>query len=587
MLRLYAFLFFLFYCTNVYGQNFRLVAQSLDSSVQELPQGIYSQVSLMIDRLHRWVPEMQAKGYLSASIDSVEIQGNEYRVYCFTGNRYAWTSLSLDSIPVALLNSLGISGGDVAGKPINPQVLSKLTERILSYYEQTGYPFARVWLDDLLQAKDGQHLSAALRVDPGSMRRVDTIIVNGSVRISNAFLQRYLDVLQGEPYNEKKISKISARLRELSFVQEEAPMMIEFRPGDTRLILFLKEKSANQLNALLGLMPNNLQTGKLLLTADAQLALVNQLSQGEQLYASFQNLQPKSPRLKVDAALPYLFQSPLGIDARFDMYRYQLLFRKVSLQSGIRYQLSTTEFARLFYQLQSSRVIEIDSAGILSSRSLTNNIDTRAHGLGFEWQSSHVDYRYNPHQGWQLRISGSALRRNVLPNDAVKGLSDGSGFSFASIYDTIQLKSSQYQVAADAAWFIPFGKSVTLKLGYSGALLHASQLFQNDLFQIGGFRMLRGFDEQSIFSNQYHMFNLEFRLRLAQNSYAYVFSDNARVQTKYNRFARESWYNGFGLGTTLETKSGIFSIALAFGRSDYIPLRFRESKLSFGYTALF
>ncbi len=124
-------------------------------------------------------------------------------------------------------------------------------------------------------------------------------------------------------------------------------------------------------------------------------------------------------------------------------------------------------------------------------------------------------------------------------------------------------------------------------MGYVGGYIAAPRVFQNELFQIGGFRLLRGFDEQSIFANQYHIAVAELRIKFTQNSYAYLFSDNGWVQTKFNAYNRESFYNGFGVGTTLETKTGLFSIALALGRSDFIPLRFRESKLSFGYIALF
>lgn len=586
MLRLIAFCLFLLCFAKAKGQAYHLIAYRLDSSTAVLPEGNYVQVTDLVERIRRWVPEMQAQGYLSASVDSIVISGNDYRVYYFTGHKYTWAKLSMDSIPAALLTAAGISAADFTERPISPSALSRLSERLLNYCEQNGFPFAKVYLNNLRLSSD-HRLSATLQLDRGVLRTIDTIIINGSVRISNSFLQRYLDVFQGSLYNEQKLAKISARLRELSFLQEETPMMIEFREMDTRLILFLKEKSANQINALLGLMPNNLQTGKLLLTADAQLALVNQLSKGEQLYASFQNLQPKSPRLKVDAIVPYVFRSPVGVEAHFDMFRYQLAFRKVALQTGISYQLSTAESARLLYHLQSSRVIEIDSAGIIASRSLTNNIDTRSQGLGVDFRSEHTDYRLNPHRGWQIKVQASALRRRVLPSDAVKGLNDGTGFQFGSLYDTIQTKSNQYQIAADLAWYVPLANSITLKLGYNGAVVQAPQLFQNDLQQIGGFRILRGFDEQSIFANQYQLLVLELRLKLARNSFVYLFSDNAWVQTRYNRYYREGIYNGFGLGTTLETKSGIFSIALAFGRSDFLPLRFRESKLSFGYTALF
>jgi hypothetical protein len=47
------------------------------------------------------------------------------------------------------------------------------------------------------------------------------------------------------------------------------------------------------------------------------------------------------------------------------------------------------------------------------------------------------------------------------------------------------------------------------------------------------------------------------------------------------------WYNGFGLGTTLETKSGLFTISYALGRSDQNTVQFRQSKIHFGYVAYF
>ncbi|MGC4057619.1 MAG: BamA/TamA family outer membrane protein [Chitinophagaceae bacterium] len=555
-------------------------------SVALPPEAFYTDAAVVVSEINDWCPEMQASGFLEASIDSVSVKGNEYHVFCFTGSKYSWAKLSLDSIPSALLNQAGITGADFAQHVINPSSLSAFTSRILRYCERNGYPFARVWMQHAVE-EEPHVVSAEMRVDPGRRRTIDTIIVNGNISVSNSFLHRYLDIPKGSAYNEEKLKKISARLRELPFLQETSPMLVEFRAADTRIVLFLKEKSANQLNAILGLMPNNLQTGKMLLTADIQLALMNQLGQGEQLSASYQNLQAKSPRLKADGVLPYIFRSPVGIEAHFDMFRYNLDFRKVSFQLGARYQLSATEFIKVYYQVMSNRVVEIDSAGIIASRSLTNNIDTRANGFGVEFQANHTDYRYNPHKGWSVRFAALGLQRQVLPNDAVKQLNDGTGFNFASLYDTVRLHSRQYQFSGELAFYLPVSRAFTWKLAYNGAYMTAPQLFQNDLYQLGGFRLLRGFDEQSIFANQYHVLSVEFRLRMAQNSYAYLFSDNGWVQTKFNRFSREAFYNGFGLGTTLETKTGIFSIALAFGRSDYLPLRFKESKLSFGYVALF
>lgn len=577
-------------CSSLYSnaQQWQLVGHKTDTFSNNLPDisNNFTSAQELVTQLRKIIPGLQEQGYLAASIDSIGINGNQYDVYYFTGQQYHWANLLFDSIPAALMVAASVNTLQYSNRSLNPKSIAHLSEKLLDYYDENGYPFAKVWLSDV-EESSVRKITARLRVDRAEFRKIDTLIINGDVPISSAFLLRYLDILQGSVYNEKKLKMISQRIRELPFLQESSPWVMTFRPGDTRLSLFLKEKNANQLNALLGLMPNNLQSGKLLVTADVQIALLNKLGHGESISASYQNLQPKSPRIKADVVIPYLLKSPIGAELHFDLFTNNLQFRKVSLQAGIRYQLSTSDYVRAYYQLMSNRIIQVDSAGIIATHRLPANIDTRSHGAGFEFVTNRTDYKLNPHKGWQAKAGFTAFQRKILPNSAISGLSDGTGFDFKSLYDTVTKTSYQYQLNADLAAFIPLTGSITLKLGYVGGYIAAPNVFQNELFQVGGFRLLRGFDEQSIFANQYHITVAELRLKFSQNSYAYLFTDNGWVQTKFNAYNRESLYNGFGLGTTLETKTGLFSIALAFGRSDYIPLKFRESKISFGYVALF
>ena len=44
-------------------------------------------------------------------------------------------------------------------------------------------------------------------------------------------------------------------------------------------------------------------------------------------------------------------------------------------------------------------------------------------------------------------------------------------------------------------------------------------MVRNELFQIGGNKLLRGFDEASIFTPTYSILSLEYRLALGKNSY--------------------------------------------------------------------
>jgi len=582
-------LFLLLGSLHSYAQSVQLLLWRIDSANSAAPITLpskYNNDQELVQQLKKIVPTLQEQGYLAASIDNIRIDNNRYEIFYFVGSRYRWAELKVDSIPPALLVSAAINPQQYTGRPINPKALAKLSEKLLRYCEENGYPFAKVWLSDI-QENESNSIKAQLRLERAELRKIDSIIISGSARISSAFMYRYLDIAKGSLYNERKLKSISQRIRELSFLQEAAPWVITFRPGDTRLSLFLKEKKANQLNAILGLMPNNLQANKLLVTADVQLALQNYLGNGESISASFQNLQEKSPRFKADVIVPYLYHSPVGVEGHFDYFRNGFQFHKVSLQTGLRYQFSTSDLIRVYYQSVSNRIIEIDTQSILATKQLPSNIDTRSNGLGLELQSQHTDYRLNPHKGWQLRLGVATFQRKILPNEAIGGLTDNSGFNYNKLYDTLTKISYQHHLSADGALFFPLGSNFTLKVAYLGGYIASPRIFQNELFQIGGFKLLRGFDEQSIFANQYHISVTELRLRLNQNSFVYLFSDNGWVQTKFNNYNRASWYNGFGLGTTLETKNGLFSIALAFGRSDQIPLRFRESKLSFGYIALF
>lgn len=574
----------------VWGQeSYTLHLHRADSSNSDPGRPLFSTytsaVSLVAD-LQKLIPRMQEQGYLSASIDSLAINGNHYEAFLYSGRRYSWAMLRTNKIPEALFTGVGIDPKSFTGRPLNPSVLSRLCERILDYCETNGYPFARVWLEDAREEEPGR-ISASLNVDQGELRRIDTVIITGSVAISRSFLLRYLDLQQGSHYNEKKLRSISQHIRELPFIKEQSPWQVTFKPGETRLTLALEERKANQLNALLGLMPNNLEKKSLLLTADIQLALQNLLGHGEIISASYQNLQYRSPRMKAELSWPYLFGSPIGMDTRFDLFRNDLQFRKLNLQAGLRYQFSATDYARVFYQLTDNRIISIDTPGIITSRRLPDNIDARSDGPGLELSFHRTDYRLNPHKGGYGRLTISGLQRRVIPNNGITGISDGSGFDYSSLYDTLAQRKYQYFFSAEFGYFLPLGKAFTLKLGYSGGYIAASNIFRNELFQLGGFRLLRGFDEQSIFSNQYHIAVTELRLHLSAGSYAYLFSDNAWVQSKYNATDRSGIYNGFGLGTTLETKSGVFTLAYALGHSDFNPLRFRESKLLFGYIALF
>jgi hemolysin activation/secretion protein len=145
----------------------------------------------------------------------------------------------------------------------------------------------------------------------------------------------------------------------------------------------------------------------------------------------------------------------------------------------------------------------------------------------------------------------------------------------------------QYRINGDAAYYIKLAKRIVLKTAYAGGWMSGQRLFQNEMYQLGGFRLLRGFDEGSLFVSHYHVATAEFRLILGRTSNIYLFSDNGWLQSRTNGVLSEGIYNGFGVGTSLDTKTGVFTIAYALGRSPLSPVQLRQSKIHIGYAAYF
>lgn len=532
------------------------------------------------------VPTLQEKGYLTASTDSISIKETVYNVFIFAGKQYKWANVNFAGVSDGIMVQAAVKKEQWTDRSLNPAQIARVSEKLLQWAENNGYPFARVWLDAISISDEGA-VSGSFNLDKGVLQTLDTIVIHGDVKVSRNFLLNYLDIRQGTPYNEKKMRNISPRLRELPFLQEAAPWAFEFKLGENKLHLYLKEKKANQINGIIGLLPNSQETGKFLLTVDALFAFQNILSQGESINLSYQNLQYKSPRLKVDLLYPYLFNTPFGVDAHFDLFKKDTAFRRTTLQAGIRYQLTTTDYVRVFYQNQSNRLITVDTNFVKTNKQLPENIDVAANGGGVEIGFNRTDYRISPRRGWEARLTSSVLVRQVRKSDAITGLRDGSGFDYNALYDTLIKRQNQYFINGMLGYYLPLGKAMVLKTAYNGGWVGGQSLFRNELYQVGGFKLLRGFDEQSIFTNQYHVLSLELRLLLDQNSYFYLFSDNGYIVTDFNGFYNDDIYNGFGLGTTLETKSGLFTISYALGRNSANPVQFRQSKIHFGYIAYF
>jgi hemolysin activation/secretion protein len=149
------------------------------------------------------------------------------------------------------------------------------------------------------------------------------------------------------------------------------------------------------------------------------------------------------------------------------------------------------------------------------------------------------------------------------------------------------LKTYQFRFRGAVAKYFPIGKQGTFKTGINGGTLFSDNIYRNELFQIGGYKLLRGFDEESQYVSQYAVATLEYRYLIGLNSFFYGFLDGGWAKNSSTKSNYSHTYLGTGLGLALETKAGIFNLAWAIGKRDDLPFNLRQSKIHFGFINYF
>ena len=580
------------FCQPVVNSNFQLKITRVDSNTLLTTQILQLQTSfanksLCAAYINNLPALLQVRGYLSASVDEVEFDKDTARILLYLGHLQQLVALSTDSVDKKAMDETGFLIKTVVNKPVNFVKIQLLKEKLIRYYENNGYPFAAVYLDNV--QLDSGNVKATVNVKKGPLYFVDSIRVLGKVKISNAFLQQYLGITNGSLYNREKLEQVDKRLLELPYLQQEQAAEVTLLGTGSLLNLYLKPKRSSQVNFLIGILPANIQTNKLQLTGDVNLNLKNPFGMGETVILNWQQLQLQSPRLNIGYKHPYLFKSPFGVDFSFELFKKDTSFLQLNATLGLQYLLSANQTGKLFFQQQSTTLLGegVDTNQIKITKRLPPNIDVKATSIGVDYEWSKTNYRLNPRKGNELKLLASMGIKTIGKNNDIVNLT-GNGFDYNSLYDSLKLKTYQLRATVAAAHYFATGKRSALKVALHVGVFSSQSIFRNELFQIGGYKLLRGFDEESIFATRYGVLSAEFRYLAGLNSYLFCFTDAGWVRNKYQSVDIGNSFISAGLGLVFETKAGLLNMSFAVGKSNNTPFDLRKgAKIHFGYINYF
>ena len=550
---------------------------------------------LLADRfLASLLIHMQGKGFWMASADSIWFNPSATNIKLYWGDRFSWNGLKVDPLDEQWIEKLGEDPRKASDNQLTEMGFWKGTQnRLLNLLENEGYPFAQVAIDSI--ENQGAVLQAKLKISKGPLYHIDSIKIDGKPFISRSFLYRYLELPKGGLYRKMSLQQVSPKLALLPYLIEAQPWnLIQLGTGAT-LELHLEQKKSSQVNVLVGLLPATnavlspyeVPRSSFQFTGEANIQLRNSLGSGETLLFNWQQFQAKAPRLNLAFQQTFIAGSAFGADFRFDLLKKDSSYVNVQMMAGLQVQSGIRHITTLYLQQLQSQLLFVDTIRLKNTRKLPAELDIRTISFGVQYEGNTTNYRFNPVSGNEIMLNFSLGTRTVARNSVINQLKGPGGFSFSSLYDTIKLSSVQFRLKLATSHYFKISGNSTVKGSIQLGWVESPALFRNELFQIGGYKLLRGFDEESIYSSQYAMATMEYRYLIARNSFLFAFLDGGWSRNAALKPAPGNQFLGTGLGISLETQAGQFNISLAAGKRNDLEFNPRQSRIHLGYINFF
>ena len=184
---------FVLQAQNNYPLHYHLVDKDSSFNISTLGLEIsFVNQNECISYIFKITAALHAKGYVSASTDSIWYDSTAANVKLFVGKKYQWAHLQVGAGEEKVLDAINLPQKIFLNQPLNMEQVQLVEQKLLNYYESNGYPFASVWLDSI--AFDEEKIAGLLKIDRGPLYKIDSMRLFGNAKIDNNFIQQYLDI---------------------------------------------------------------------------------------------------------------------------------------------------------------------------------------------------------------------------------------------------------------------------------------------------------------------------------------------------------------------------------------------------------
>ncbi|MFD2566317.1 hypothetical protein [Pseudotenacibaculum haliotis] len=435
---------------------------------------------------------------------------------------------------------------------LRPSEVENYINTIAKELDEQGKSFAEITLEVPKQVKSSFifHLS----IKSSKTRTVNNIVVKGYDQFPKFYLKNHYKISSKTIFSKERLQIISNQTKALSFLEEIKPPEVLFKKDSTILYLFLKQKKISSIDGIINFATKD-NSNDLLINGNLDLKLHNVLHTGESFKLFWNRIKDENSEFRLSTRIPYIFRSAITPSFSFNIYRQDSTFLNTKVNLSLNYRINAKSDISTSFSSENSNYL-LDDAN-----SDIKDFSNYFVGLGYSFILRSQNTFYNNKLSFQINSS------------------------FGSRDENNSSSTTQYKVESSTTLNILTSKRSYLHIKNRLGYLNSKNFLLNELFRIGGANSLRGFNEQSIFTDQYTYFNTEYRYLVSNSSYLYTIGDVVFFNETLSDKIRNAI--GIGVGYSFQLNNNFINLGYAIGKASGSAFDFNNSKLIISWNTFF
>ncbi len=509
----------------------------------------------------------QRQGYLQATVDSATVHPNAPPYATFYVTRGPQTTVDAvqftghDALAeAALRRAMQLR----AGQPLDQYVLDADLQALRAAYRAEGYPLATVHVDALAPAGDDA-VAVTLAIEEGPQLWLRAIELDGAERTNPAYVARAAGLTYEAPLRDYDPEALRTALQDTGlFAQVEAPALQVDPDGGATLTFALEERPPGVFDLVVGVLPDGGAEESTSFVGSGRLELENLFGGGREADLALDRRPGRSSTVDVRLRDPFVFGQALDAEVVFAGEQRDSSYSARTYRGSLGYEVRSN------WHLRGSvrRAVTRPGPQGQTLQDGTQRVARSSAWLGgVGLRIDQTDRRRVPRQGLRADVLVEQGRQQRTRRTVVGP-------------DTVRTQSTTQQTRLDGhvRTFWPLGRRHTLVLGAEARALFADTYDPSDLFRLGGYASLRGYDEDRFSGRVVGRGLAEYRLFVDRVSFVFAFAEIGGVDRPAmerraggRQAGRRSWHPSAGIGTELSTGLGRVNISYAMNPDDGGP----------------